>query len=327
MVFAFALVTIVAQAPVEAAEPDIESDRLNRIGVTLAGGAAGIALPLLVGFAIQATEAPCPVFATCDGAVSAASLFLPATAGIGLGLSHALLKGRAGAGFGLAGALGGYGSGLMMLAIATAAGSRIVSTSPVATGGMLSLLSLVGAVVALELRHHGLENGYAKTWHPWRMVVTSLVNGIGAGLPSIGIIAFGLIGFAFGSVGIGAAILGVLGSIDVVLGSLAAWGVHRAMDGGGKFWSALVGNLISTTLATLMFVGHLGGPPAGGVSTRTWAIVPVGGLAALIFSVGPAIGLEWTNTSAAPNEESSLRLQPGFAVTPGGGLLTLGGAF
>jgi hypothetical protein len=310
-------------------EQQREDDRVVRIGATALGGALGIAMPLLLGWAWMSANGRCTF--SCDVPMGVMSSFLPLTAALGLALPHDLRGGRAGVGFGLAGMLAGYITATGALAIGSVlSNTRWTATAPLPGAGLAAALSLVGAVAALELRHSELEAGAAE-WKVGRAFAEGAVFWLPA-VVSEGLFVLG--SFSVSNVGGGAlsVVLLAAGSAATLgLATAAAWGTHRALDGRGSFWSAMVGALASSSVASLFLAIHAVGPPDGGLSGSrggTTMIIPLAAFTALIAVVGPSAGLEWSSARATgprlePSENESrksftdhLQLQAGF--TPRG---------
>lgn len=324
---------------VEPVSDEAETNQtLIRIGTTALGGAVGIAMPMLLGWGFQLTQAPCGMFmfgCMRDGPISGAAMFLPATVAIGLHVGHSVRGGRAGVGFGLAGGLGGYMVSVAALGLVSLSSGRDwTRTIPGAGAGIIAATSLLGSVAAMELRHTALGAG-AKEWKIGRALATGAIFTV----PFVvleGLII--LIGTS--SRDITNVIVPVFGTLaNLLASSLAAWGVHRAMDGRGSFFATIAGALISCSIAAGFLALHFHAPPDRGVGpsapigNTSWAMVPVFTFASLIAAVGAPVALEWTDANArpAPTEPEppgfgdNLQLTGGFG--PGGGTIGLAGTF
>ncbi len=343
MPLALALAVVLAADQEPEVSADAEDARVWRIGATLLGGGLGLAVPLLTGVGIESAYAPCtlsPGFGCQrDRGQAITAAFVPISAGVGLGLGHSLVGGRAGAGFGLAGGLAGYLTAAMALGLVSLAGGRDWATSyPAAGAGMLAAFTLVGAVGAMELRHSELVAG-AQEWHLGRGVATGGIYLL-ALAPTTALTAFLTVLFAFTSSGDAVALTLTAGALIGVLGgSAAAWGIHRALGGRGGYAGALLGALASASIAALFLAVHAHAPPAGGLysgPSSSQLIYPMVIFAGLIGVAGPAIGLEWSSAlhgpepqdeqpRSRPDDEVQVRLQGG--LLPGGATVGFGGTF
>src|SRR4051812_48381771 len=107
------LVTLVCWAPAAVAEeaggpPEDEAAVVRRVSATLLGEALGGGLPLALGYALI-DRSTCNPFSGCSNAPFAIGASIaPFTFAAGATATHAAFGGRAGPGFGLAGALTGY---------------------------------------------------------------------------------------------------------------------------------------------------------------------------------------------------------------------------
>lgn len=350
MLLALALTTLLAAeepalAPPPPAEPVSDEAEVNqtllRLGATALGGAAGVALPMLVGWGVQSQQAPCVMFmfgCMRDGPMAGAAMFLPATVAVGLGVGHSVRGGRAGIGFGLAGGLSGYMISVAMLGLVSVASSRDwTKTFPGAGAGIIAATSLVGSVAAMELRHAALGSG-AKEWRLGRSLATGAAFTIPFVLLEALVIWAGTSSFNT-ALNVSVPVIGTVANL--ALSSLAAWGVHRAMDGRGSYFATVAGALISCSIAAGFFALHFHAPPAGGLASSgpggssSWAMVPVFTFASLIAAVGAPVALEWTSANApqpaseeddeAPGLGDNLQVQGGFG--PGGGSIGLAGTF
>lgn len=337
----------VAPAVEPAEDPEVverlSQERFVRIAGTLAGGAAGIALPMLGGFAGQLTQGPCPSpsFSGCttDGPIAVATSFMPITYALGLAIPHHLLGGRAGFGFGLAGATAGYMATTSLLGLVSLSGNKDwMKSIPVPGGALIAAFSLIGGVAAMELRHDALTSG-AKPWALGRGIAEGAAFWLPAVLVELGLV-FGLEGLNRTGAFQWVPVLYVLGTVaNFSAAALGAWGAHRALDGKGSYWTALVGGLASSLVALGFFAIHVHGPPANGVTGRNFSpshmAIPIVIFSALIAAVGPSVGLEWSNARAPDLDEKKplpglddlqVNLNGGFS--PGGGFsFGLSGSF
>ncbi|MBK7857024.1 MAG: hypothetical protein IPJ65_00110 [Archangiaceae bacterium] len=285
-------------APADEAQVTLEREehqRVVRIGATALGGAVGIALPLVIGYGWRQAQGPCTF--TCDAPLAVMAGFVPLTLGLGLGVGHTVTHGRAGVGFGLAGALAGYTFSSGLLAMVSVATNTQWTTNSAAAGGFgfLAAMSLLGGVGAMELRHSELLAG-AQPWPAGRAFAEGFAMWIPAGLTELATVWLLVSGvFGQGPIGYFGIALGSLLSLGG--GSAVAWGVHRAMHGKGSYWSAVLGTLASAALAGLFLMPHFVGPPIGGLSAGggTTFIVTIPLLASIIATMGTSAGLEWSS--------------------------------
>lgn len=338
----------VEPAPELLADPAEENERVARIGATALGGALGIAVPLLVGWGWKEANGPCmPMFfGGCpDTPMGVMSSFIPFTAAVGLGVAHTLRGGKAGIGFGLGGALSGYMVSTGALGLVSAlSGTEWAKSAPGPGAGFIVALSLVGAVAALEARHSELQAG-AKPW----LLGRSLAAGAAFWLPATLVeflLTLGSVSLAYGNSGAASALLLLIGTVaNLGLAAAAGAGAHRALDGKGTYWSALVGTLASSTIAALFLTIHAHAPPRGGVyggggTGSSSVLIPVTAIAVAIAAVGPSVALEWSSSVASaadpavvppPDDDESiigkgLQVSAGFGPN-GSASLGLSGSF
>jgi hypothetical protein len=313
----------------EIPEPEFDRNRVQRIGWSLLGGALGAAFPFAVGTFFQATCSPVPGFRICvDLPWGLATGFLPFSYSIGATLPQLGFQGRAGPGWPLAGALGGYTLGLGFLTLISGiARQRWTDGHYAGPGiGLLSVFALAGGAISQELRNVALDDG-AAAWPSGRTLLEGTVYA--AGLTASG---FALVGLAvalqvYGPGSIVFAVLGV--TTGVVLSSLAAWGVHVALGGQGKFWGALVGAILAGSVGAGFALANWGSIFGGRFGAVSTAFFPTLGISALIGVAGPAMGLELTNGMQQPgepeNESDDLAVRISPMISPGG--LGLSGTF
>jgi hypothetical protein len=320
--------------PAERAPPQDQLDEermVKRIGLTIGGGAVGLALPLLIGWQIDKNQT-CRMFSPCDVATSGFVSLLPLTIGLGLELPHWLMGGKAGVGFGLAGALAGYMTAGIVLAFISLGGNEWARRAPIAGAGLMTGLGLFGAVGAMELRHDALNRGYGKEWPLGRMFAEGAVTWLPMALVEAAVVTVGSAMACCSSEStIVASTVMIVGTLaNLAGGSFAGWGVHKAMGGHGRWWAGAVGALISASVAGL-FVGiHAHAPPQGGIfGGRTVTSIPVVAIASLMAVTGSSVALEWTNEAPAKTDEDEddIRVRASAGVVNGGGVIGLSGSF
>lgn len=289
-------------------ENGAESDRLVRMGVTLGASALATAAPLLIGW--QVAEGNCRATGACaDWPVTAAVAVLPFTIGLGLGLPHYLMKGRAGFGFGLAGALVGYMAGAAIMSLVSLAMSARWTERALLPGALLIAgLGTVGGVGALEWRDSALSNG-AEGWELGRPLVATLAFLFPSLLGELGVLALASsLNYAGGSTTPTLTAL-VAGSIvNALLGSVSAWGAHRLMGGRAPVWVALAGLVVGAAVAGAFLGVHARDPGFSGLSFNAGPTIPVPlfSFAGAIVLLAPGLAMEW---STARQSDSTLRLK------------------
>jgi hypothetical protein len=311
-----------------------EAAVVRRVSATLIGEAIGGGVPLALGYALI-DRSTCNVFSGCNSAPFAIGASVaPFTFAAGGTAAHALFGGRAGPGFGLAGALGGYVVGLSFLAfVSLAAGEPWSAKAPAGGAGLLTALTLAGGVLGLELRHRALLGG-ARPWSAARLALTTLAFWVPAAGLSIGL-GFLTSYISYGSSALLWPVLLVGGFSVLFVSGLAGYGVHRSLGGRGAAGYMLPGLLASGAIAALFFFSHLWSPPtprlfSGGGDGS--AFVPIVGLTTGLAIAGPAVALEWNSALQEPveprrNEPQDPPVSLGITPARGGAMLGFGVRF
>ncbi len=298
--------------------PATEETYEQRIIGSFLGGAAGVGLPLLTGHLLDRsacrTGSPCSDLGISLGASVGVGLL-----GFGAWFPYAQWGGKAGPGFGLAGALVGYSTGLLLLgALSAAIQTPWAEALPMPGVGLLLTGAVVGATLGLRLRDTVLDRG-AVPWSGVRLLATG-----GALLGTTATFAIGLT-YLFDALSRAGEPLALIGSavllvpLAVTLAIVATVGVHRALSGKGRWWTVLAG-LASGWGAAAIFLGINALIPVSGAISRGLANNGISlwlfGVAAAIWAAFPIVGLEW---SSALNSRPSLSPIPPPPPEPGDG--------
>lgn len=187
-----------------------------------------------------------------------------------------------------------------------------------------------GAALALDMRARQLNQlGTAANWARapgGRVALTGLVSALavsGAALIS------GLL-FAAGQFTALGPVMLVAGIVAGTFGAAAAgWGVHRAMNGRGSYWSALaslaIGGLITFGGVALYALSQGSGFASFSPirnTAGTMLLVQLGVASAIL---APTLGLEWSHTNAI--EASMPTFSFSASPTPSGGMVAAGMRF
>ncbi|MBX7114963.1 MAG: hypothetical protein K1X64_11605 [Myxococcaceae bacterium] len=289
-----------------------------RIIGSFLGGAVSLGLPLLTGYLLDRDD--------CRPGRSCSELGVSLGASVGVGLlgfgawfPYSQWGGKAGPGFGLAGALAGYSAGLLLLgAFSAAIQAPWAQALPAQGVGLLLTGAVVGATLGLRLRDAVLDRG-AVPWSAGRLLATT-----GALLGTSATFVIGL-AYLFDALSRSREPLALVGSalvlvpLAVTLSIVATMGVHRAMGGKGRWWTVLTG-LAAGFGAAAIFVGINALSPVSSTVSRGLAnnatSFLIGGIAAAIWAAFPIVALEW---SSALNSRPSLSPIPPPPPQPGDG--------